>query len=109
MSWVAAAIGGGAVLSTIAGGRAADRAAAGQSAAARDANATQLEMYNQTRNDFANYRRQGSDALSSLARDNFMKDYQQDPGYQNRMQEGMRALESSAAARGGLNSGATMK
>ena len=38
-----------------------------------------------------------------------MKQFQQDPGYAFRMSEGMKALDRSAAARGGLLSGATLK
>jgi len=38
-----------------------------------------------------------------------MADYQADPGYGFRMSEGMKALDRSAASRGGLLSGATMK
>lgn len=38
-----------------------------------------------------------------------MADYQADPGYGFRMSEGMKALERSAAARGGLMSGGTGK
>lgn len=38
-----------------------------------------------------------------------MSDFQTDPGYGFRLSEGMKALERSAAARGGLLSGATMK
>jgi hypothetical protein len=38
-----------------------------------------------------------------------MDQFQADPGYQFRMSEGMKALERSAAARGGLLSGATLK
>jgi hypothetical protein len=38
-----------------------------------------------------------------------MKQFQQDPGYAFRMSEGMKGLERSAAARGGLLSGATLK
>ena len=38
-----------------------------------------------------------------------MADFQQDPGYQFRIQQGQQALERSAAARGGLNSGAVGK
>ncbi len=38
-----------------------------------------------------------------------MNDFQADPGYQFRLDEGQKALERSAAARGGLMSGATMK
>jgi hypothetical protein len=37
------------------------------------------------------------------------KDFEVDPGYAFRMSEGMKALERSAAARGGLLSGATLK
>ena len=45
----------------------------------------------------------------SMARPFGQQDFQQDPGYAFRQAEGMRALERSAAARGGLLSGATMK
>jgi len=38
-----------------------------------------------------------------------MADFQADPGYAFRLQEGLQALERSAAARGGLMSGATGK
>jgi hypothetical protein len=43
------------------------------------------------------------------ARDFSMADFEADPGYGFRMSEGMKALERSAAARGGLLSGATLK
>ena len=43
------------------------------------------------------------------ARDFNMADYEADPGYGFRMSEGMKALERSAAARGGLLSGSTLK
>lgn len=38
-----------------------------------------------------------------------MQDFETDPGYQFRMEEGMRGVEGSAAARGGLLSGAALK
>jgi hypothetical protein len=38
-----------------------------------------------------------------------MEDFEADPGYGFRMSEGMKAIERSAAARGGLLSGATLK
>jgi hypothetical protein len=38
-----------------------------------------------------------------------MEQFQQDPGYAFRMSEGMKGLERSAAARGGLLSGSTLK
>ncbi|MFH1740584.1 MAG: hypothetical protein ABIH23_16370 [bacterium] len=37
------------------------------------------------------------------------EDWQTDPGYQFRMQQGQKALEASAAAKGGLMSGGTLK
>jgi hypothetical protein len=43
------------------------------------------------------------------ARDFGMSDFQADPGYAFRMSEGMKGLERSAAARGGLLSGGTLK
>lgn len=45
----------------------------------------------------------------SLMRDFSMADYQADPGHQFRMDQGQQALERSAAARGGLLSGAALK
>ena len=44
-----------------------------------------------------------------LMRDFAMSDFQKDPGYQFRMDEGMKGLTNSAAARGGLLSGAALK
>lgn len=43
------------------------------------------------------------------SRDFSMADYQADPGYGFRLEEGMKALDRSAAARGGLLSGSTVK
>lgn len=51
-----------------------------------------------------------SDAdYGSLMRDFSMADYQADPGYAFRKAEGMKGIESGAAARGGLLSGAALK
>lgn len=47
--------------------------------------------------------------FGKYARDFSMADYEADPGYGFRMSEGMKALERSAAARGGLLSGSTLK
>ena len=52
---------------------------------------------------------QGGAENGSLMQNFGMDQFQADPGYQFRMDEGMRALEGSAAARGGLLSGAAMK
>lgn len=45
----------------------------------------------------------------SLTKAFSMEDFQKDPGYDFRMQEGQKALERSAAAKGGLQSGGFMK
>ncbi len=52
---------------------------------------------------------QGIGQGGELVRGFTQADYQADPGYAFRMSEGMKGLERSAAARGGLMSGATFK
>jgi hypothetical protein len=47
--------------------------------------------------------------FGKYARDFSMSDFQQDPGYAFRLSEGQKALDRSAAARGGLISGGAMK
>jgi len=51
----------------------------------------------------------GAAGYGSLAKPFGMGQFQQDPGYAFRQSEGMKALERSAAARGNLLSGSTMK
>lgn len=97
------------------GKKATQSAIDAQAAATRDANATQKYMYDTTRGDLAPWREAGGRALSDLTgnadfqRYFTMADYQADPGYAFRMAEGQKAIERSAAARGGLNSTATLK
>jgi hypothetical protein len=69
--------------------------------AEKDQYAKDLASYNQLRSakDFGKY------ASAEYGLDKFKAD----PGYAFRMSEGMKALERSAAARGGLLSGATLK
>lgn len=96
-----------------------NRASDAQQAAADRAVALQEAMYNQQRADIAPWRTAGEMGLSQyaagiapggeLARPFTMADYQADPGYGFRMSEGMKALDRTAAARGGLLSGATLK
>lgn len=50
-----------------------------------------------------------AEGYGSMARDFSMSDFEQDPGYGFRMSEGLKALERSAAGRGGAASGAAMK
>lgn len=92
----------------------ADAAIAAQTAAAREANATQKYIFDEQRKDAQPWRSAGISALAGLQDNDFkkdftMSDFEADPGYAFRMAEGQKAIERSAAARGGLNSGATMK
>ena len=64
----------------------------------------QLDAYNQANNASAN-----DPSYGSLMKDFSMADFQADPGYQWRLDQGQKALERSAAARGGLLSGAAVK
>lgn len=109
MSWVAVAVAGGALVSGYMNSQAADSAADAQRSAADSANATQKYMYDQTRSDLAPYRDAGGAALTELSENKFMSNWKGDPGFQFRMQEGMKAIQGSAAARGSLSSGATLK
>lgn len=98
----------------ITGDKAKQAALDAERAAANDANATQKYIYDQNRQDAQPWREAGGRALpqlesSDFQRDFTMSDFQADPGYAFRMAEGQKAIERSAAARGGLNSGATMK
>lgn len=96
------------------GANAAKSAASTQSAAADRAAAGQERMFERQIELSEPWRKAGEQALNKLIP---LTDYQQfgmdqfkaDPGYGFRMSEGMKALERSAAARGGLLSGATLK
>jgi len=51
----------------------------------------------------------GAAGYGQYAKDFGMQDFQQDPGYQFRLSEGLKQLGHTAGARGGLISGQTMK
>jgi len=125
---VAAAIVGSAVVGGAVSAYGANKAAGAQRDAANQADATQRYMYDQTRADQAPYREAGYGALSrmstllglsggnensryfgSLNRRFTGKDLASDPGYQFGLNQGLDAAQNSAAARGGLYSGATLK
>jgi hypothetical protein len=114
MSFVGVAI-GGSVLGAGVNAYSANRAAKGQAQAAAASNALQKKMYKQQRKDQEPWREAGKQALSGLTgnadfqRDFAASDFEADPGYAFRMAEGQKALERSAAARGGLQSGGTLK
>jgi len=106
---------------------AAAQSAAAQQAAADKSIAAQREMFDIGRADLAPYREGGTTAQNQLmtllgiggdqtapgygkyARDFGMSDFTTDPGYQFRLEQGMRALNASAAAKGMGMSGANIK
>lgn len=117
-----AALGGAALASS-----AAKKAANTQAAAADRAAQIQQEMFNKQIELQEPFRQGGLSAQNqilqllgiggdktaadygSMAQPFGMSQFQQDPGYAFRQSEGMKALERSAAARGGLLSGGTLK
>ena len=104
--WTAAAIAGGAVIGGIATGQAARE----QSKATDRATAAQERMFNRQVELQEPFRQVGVNALPELVEASrytpfSMEQFQQDPGYAFRMREGLKALDRSAAARGGLLSG----
>ncbi len=112
----------GSALSSIAAGKAAkaQRGAAMESAAAlKKAAELQMKQYKQTRKDVMPYMEAGKagleryrGALLAETPEQYAQISEQlraTPGYQFQVEEGQRALERGAAARGGLLSGATLK
>lgn len=85
-----------------------DRALDAQRRAAGDANQTMWNMYQQQRQDMEPWRAAGAGALTGLQGD-FMKDWKKDPAYQFQLNEGNKAINAAASARGLGNSGATLK
>lgn len=116
MPWIAAV---GAVAGAAISSSGSKKAAQTQADAANAAQETQLEMFNRQVELQEPWRQAGIGALGDLtkgtaaggdfARDFTMADFQADPGYAFRLAQGQKALESSAAARGGLLSGGTGK
>jgi len=109
--WMAAAIVGSAAL-----GASASRSAANtQAQAAREAGNVQREIFERQVELGRPYREAGEQALNRLIplateyTPFGTQQFQADPGYAFRLSEGQKALERSAAARGGLMSGATGK
>jgi len=116
---VAAAVIGTGVVGAVIGSKSAGKAADAQRDSAREASDTQLYQYNQTREDQAPWREAGIGALGQINgqlgaggdfnRDFTLADFQRDPGYQFRLDQGLGSVQGSAAARGSLMSGATLK
>ena len=109
--WAAGAM----VVSSAIGANAANKAAKTQASAARDAAAMQQAQFDKTVELQDPWRQAGITALNALTplATNYqpfgMDQFQQDPGYAFRLSEGQKALERSAAARAGLQSGSALK
>ena len=108
--WVAGAVVGSAVIGGVAAKKAADTAARAQEQAAQTSAAAQERMFQKQVELQEPWRQAGLNALAQI-RGGFTGkvDLAQDPGYAFRLAEGQKALERSAAARGGLLSGATLR
>jgi len=102
------------------GSNSTDRAIGAQTSSANQANqflgtqydqamAALKQSYDSQMGIGSQYNQAGLNALSSLASGDFANNLSQDPGYQFRLEQGRKAIEGSAAARGSLNSGATLK
>lgn len=131
---LAAAVAAGAVVSSAAAvgsgvmaSNASKKASAAQVKASQEANAAQKEMFAEQNRLQEPFRQGGLTAQNeimqllgiggdknaagygSLGKSFGETEFQQDPGYAFRQSEGMKALERSAAARGMLSSGSTLK
>ena len=109
--WVAGAVVGSAVI----GGVAANKAAKTQAGSADRAADLQYQQFERQVELQEPWRKAGEEALNKLIplaseyKQFGTQQFQADPGYAFRMSEGMKGLERSAAARGGLLSGSAMK
>ncbi|ENV46053.1 hypothetical protein P255_01421 [Acinetobacter brisouii CIP 110357] len=119
MAWAAVVAGGAALIGGVVSANASKSAAKKQANAAQAASDQQLAMYNQTRDDLSPYTQAGQTSLSQLMGKMGVggyfdqtysgQDLYNDPSYQFRLNQGLNSVQSSAAARGGLLSGATLK
>jgi hypothetical protein len=130
MSFIASAAAisaGGSIIGGLFGSSAAKKASKAQLQAAREAMALQERMFNQqvalqepfrqagltTQAELLRQFGLGGDAASqgygNMLRDFSAEDFQADPGYAFRLQEGLKGMDRQAAARGGLISGGALK
>lgn len=119
---VALAVGGSAILGGILGNKAANKAADAQTQSAAMATGEQAREFDLARSDTAPYRSAGSAALDRLnsglssgdmTRGFTSADLENDPIYKKALEwattQGTQAINRGAAARGGLDSGSTLK
>jgi hypothetical protein len=101
--WVAGAVVG----SSLIGANAANKASNTQAAAADQATQLQERMFNKQVELQEPWRQAGMNALNKMQSGDVMGTM--DPSYQFRLDEGLKALDRQAAARGGLISGGALK
>lgn len=101
--WVAGAVVG----SSLIGSRAASKAASTQAASADQATQLQERMFNKQVELQEPWRQAGINALNKLQLGD-VSEYR-DPSYNFRLNEGLKAIDRQAAARGGLISGGALK
>ncbi|QBQ99258.1 DNA transfer protein p32 [Paraburkholderia pallida] len=121
MSFIAAAIVGGAALTAGVGALSSSNAASAQESAANNANATQLQMFNTTQQNLQPYNQTGQAALSTLTGtpqllatlnqpiNNTNWQQYMSPAYNFQLQQGDQAIQNSAAAQDGALSGSALK
>lgn len=116
MAWIATAVLGGAVISTVANLVTSKQGSDAQSHAAGDANATQLSEFQQQQQNQQPWLDAGKKALGDLqtqmpdlTRKFSASDFQADPGYEFTLNQGLNAMQRSASAKGLLNSMGTMQ
>ena len=114
MTWGLTAVAGATLVSGYMGSKAAGSAASTQADAANRAADLQYKQWQESVALQEPWRKAGEQALNKLIPltdyTKFgMSQFQQDPGYQFRLSEGLKALDRQAAARGGLISGAALK
>ena len=119
MPWGFAAAAVGTIASGAMSSSASKKAAKTQADSADRASQIQQENFEQTRKDLMPYKQAGDTSLSQLmgqmTPDGYFnqtytgQDIYRDPSYQFRLQQGQDAIQSGAAAQGGLLSGATLK
>ena len=101
--WVAGAVVG----SSLIGANAANKASSTQAAAADQATQLQREIFNKQVELQEPWRQAGVNALAKMQSGDVMN--YMDPSYSFRLGEGLKALDRTASARGGLISGSALK
>jgi hypothetical protein len=119
MTWGLVAVAGATVVGGVLSSSASGKAAGAQEQGAANATAEQRREFDANQANLKPFRDAGLSVLPQLTsglkpggefnRNFTLADFNQDPGYQFRMDQGSKALQASAAARGGLSSGGTLK